>query len=460
MVDSVEQAVSYVRDNDTQFRKDVASWCAIPSVSLEAAPNAQVQSAAEWGAERLKKAGFTNIALLPTAGHPAVYGESLTAGPGKPTVLAYGHYDVQPADDRTNWQSPPFEPSVRAEHLYARGASDMKGQVVAVIAAAEAYLKTSRALPVNLKLIIEGEEEIASRNFGEMLQRERERLACDYCLNTDAGMLSPSLPTIKYGLRGGVLARLTVSGPRTELHSGHFGGTIGNPIHALCSLVAGLHDDGGKVTLPGFYDRVLEITDSERRQLALLPTDEGHFLRVTGVPALFGEPGFTPNERTCARPTVEVTKIEIPGAGGVAAIPPQASAFLLMRLVPAQDPEECYQSLLEYLESRTEPAVRVEATYIDGGPATLVDRTHPGIRAMHRALEASWGVAPLYTREGGSIIAVSLLEEHLGAVSVLTGFGLPDDNIHGVNERLHLPTWRKGIEALIRFFHEAGISYP
>lgn len=456
MAESFEKAVSYACENDAQFREEIREWCAMASISQDSTHDNDVRRAAEWGANRLRRAGLAHVALLPSAGNPVIYGESLIAGPKKPTVLVYGHYDVQPALDQSDWESPAFEPVERGEYLYARGASDMKGQVVAVVGAAEAFLKTNGVIPINLKFLIEGEEENGSRNLRQVLRQQRELLACDYCLTNDLAMLSPTQPAITYGLRGGALVRLTVSGPDCDLHSGVYGGAIKNPIHALCELIAGMHDEGGRVMLPDFYNRVRQIDDDERIELAKLPMDEQYFLRATGAPALYGESGFTSYERTCVRPTVEITNVEISGSGGVSVVPASASAVILMRLVPDQDPEECYRSLTEYLQACGESAVRCDASYMAGGRAILVDREHSGIKAMHRALETTWGKDPAYVREGGSIAAVSLLQEELEAITVLAGFGLPDDNIHGANERLHLPTWRRGIEAMIRFFDDAG----
>jgi acetylornithine deacetylase/succinyl-diaminopimelate desuccinylase-like protein len=334
----------------------------------------------------------------------------------------------------------------------------MKGQTMAAIAAVEAHLGANGRLPLNVKFLIEGSEEIGSRNLRELIREQRERLACDCCLNVDSGLSSPEVPEIKYALRGNARMDLTVLGPRADVHSGTFGGTIHNPAQALCELIAGMHDEHGRITLPGFYDRVRALEPGEREELARLARDERHFLEATGVPALWGEPGFTPYERTTARPTVELTAIEAgpTGGGAMSIVPARARASFLMRLVPDQDPEECRQSMLRYLEAHAPADIGWELKYVAGVRASLFDRRGPGVAALQRALQAAWGVPAAFARMGGSIGAVSHLHEEMGVATLLTGFGAPDSNIHGPNERLHIPTWRKGIAALTRFFAEAA----
>ncbi len=458
MAASLERALAYVKEHDARFLDELAAWCGIPSVSSLPAHKADVRRAAEWGADRLRRAGLQNVAILPTAGHPVVYGDWLGAGPGRPTVLVYGHYDVQPALDPSLWESPPFEPQRRGEHLYGRGASDNKGQTMASVAAVEAHLAANRGLGLNVKFLIEGSEEIGSRNLRELIREQRERLACDYCLNTDSSMSSPGQPEIKYALRGNSRMDLTVFGPRTDVHSGHYGGALHNPAQALCELIAGMHDENGRVTLPGFYDRVRPMEPGEHEELARLPRDERDFLEATGAPALWGEPEFTPYERTTVRPTAELVSIEagVTGGDGMSIVPARARAAFLMRLVPDQDPEECHQSMLRYLEAHAPADIRWEVGYIGGVRASLFDRRGPRVQALRRALEAAWGAPAVFARMGGSIGAVSMLDEEMGVATLLTGFGLPDGNIHGPNERLHLPTWRKGIEAITRFLAEAA----
>jgi acetylornithine deacetylase/succinyl-diaminopimelate desuccinylase-like protein len=449
-------AIAYAQTNTDRFLDDLVNLCAIPSVSSLPAHQGDMQRAAEQVAVLLQAAGLEGVAVLPTRGHPVVYAEWKQAGPGRPTILFYGHYDVQPALDLGAWHSYPFEPQVRGENLYARGASDNKGQFIAAIKAIEAVQRTSGKLPVNVKFLIEGEEEVGSRNLRSFIAAQKASLACDFAFNPDAGMAAPDQPSITYGLRGGVRIDLSVTGPKHDLHSGTFGGTIHNPAQALIELIAGMHDAQGRVTLPGFYDRVRPLEVEERQEMARGPMDEAFFLNETGAAALWGEPEFTPYERTTARPTLEVLSFHagLAGEGTLNIVPAGASAAISMRLVPDQEPQEVHQAMLRYLETHAPPTIRWQARYIGGGRACLVERHSPQAQALQRALQGTWGVEPIFTRIGGGIPVVGQLQDEMGIPSLLTGFGLPDDNIHGPNEKLHLPTWRKGIEATIRFLYE------
>ncbi|OGO37694.1 MAG: hypothetical protein A2W35_01715 [Chloroflexi bacterium RBG_16_57_11] len=452
-------ALQYARDNAARFLEDLKALCAIPSISSIPAHAGEVHRAAEWVAEALRQAGLEQVRLLPTEGHPVLYGEWLHAGPSQPTILFYGHYDVQPALDLEAWESPPFEPRVRGEDLVGRGASDMKGQTLAEIDAIASWLRGTTSLPLNVKFLVEGEEEIGSRHLRKFIQSHAELLACDAAFNGDAGMVTPELPSITYGLRGGLRVEVTVSGPTHDVHSGTFGGTLHNPAQALIELIAGMHDAHGRVTLPGFYDRVRQLEADERASLALLPMDEKFFLSQSGAPALWGEPEYTPLERTTARPTLEVLSFHagLAGEGVLNIVPAQAKAALSMRLVPDQEPEASYQSLINYLQTQAPSTVHWEAHRLNnGGRASLLDRHTPLVKALDQALEETWGVHPAYIRIGGGIPVVAQLQEELGIPSILTGFGLPDDHIHGPNEKLHLPTWHKGIEAIIRFLKRAS----
>jgi acetylornithine deacetylase/succinyl-diaminopimelate desuccinylase-like protein len=451
-------ALAYLHTYADRFLYELVEWCKIPSISSLSAHKMDIQRAAEYGAMLLRAAGLDNVAVLPTAGHPVVYGEWLKARPDAPTILLYGHYDVQPALDVHEWESPPFDPTVRGDRLFARGASDMKGQALAEIKALEAVLQSDNTLPVNIKFIIEGEEEIGSRNLHSFINENKARLACDYALNPDAGMCAVGQPSITYGLRGGVRIDLTVYGPQADVHSGVFGGTLHNPALALSALIAGMYDQDGRVTLPGFYDNVRLLSQEERNLLAQLPIHDEFFLQATRVPALWGDPDYTPYERTTVRPSLEVLAFHagMAGEGVLNIVPAKASAAISMRLVPDQDPHECYQSLLHYLEKHAPPSIRWEANYIGGGRGVLVSRKSPGVQALYRALKTAWNVEPLFSLQGGGIAVVGQLQQLLGIDSVLTGFGLPDDNIHGPDEHLHLPTWYTGMQALVHFFYEAA----
>lgn len=457
MTEHLNAALEYARANRAGFLQEFIEFVRIPSVSTAPEARADIQRAAQWVADQLRNMGMNNVSVFPTAGHPVVFGEYLGAGANKPTILIYGHYDVQPAEPLDLWHSPAFEPARRGDNLYGRGASDMKGQVMITLKAAEALVRTG-GLPVNVKFIIEGEEEVGSPNLGEFIRAHRDLLACDFALNTDTGMIGAEIPTITYGLRGLAYFELRISGPDHDLHSGIFGGAVHNPAQALCELVAGMHDAQGRVTLPGFYDRVLPISDEERQELARLPMDDEFYCQQTGAPALFGETGYTTTERVGARPTLEVNGLlsGFTGEGSKTVLPAKAMAKISMRLVPEQDPEEVHQQLLQYLEMHVPPTVRWELIKMTGGPASITDRHIPGVIAMSQALEATWGKRPLYRREGGSVPVVGQMQKILGIESVLTGFGLPDDNLHAPNEKIHLPTFYRGIEAIIRFLAIVG----
>lgn len=454
MSDLPLQALRYAQEHRAHFLNELKAFLTIPSVSTDPAHQPDIQRAAAWVAEQLRALGASRVEILPTAGHPVVYGEMLAAGPATPTMLVYGHYDVQPADPLELWQSGPFEPTERGENLYARGASDMKGQVLAVLKAIEAIVRTDR-LPVNVKFLIEGEEEVGSPHLADFITSHKELLTCDFALNTDAGMLAPDLPTIIYGLRGLTYFELRVYGPAHDLHSGMYGGVVHNPAQALCELIAGMHDANGRVTLPGFYDKVRPLSAEEREELARLPLDEAFYRQQTGASALWGETGYTPAERVGARPTLEVNGLlsGFTGTGAKTVLPAWAMAKISMRLVPDQDPDEIEGQLRRYLETHAPNTIRWELTQMAAGPASLSDRHSRGTQALSRALEAAWGRRPVFARMGGSVPVVAQMQALMGIESVLTGFGLPDDNLHAPNEKLHLPTWYRGIEALIHFFY-------
>jgi acetylornithine deacetylase/succinyl-diaminopimelate desuccinylase-like protein len=447
------RALSYAQEQKARFLNELIDFVSIPSISTDPSHRADMLRAAEWVAARLKHLDMQPVQVIPTAGHPLVYGQWLIAGPDAPTVLVYGHYDVQPAEPLELWQSDPFQPSQRGENLYGRGVTDMKGQVMVVLNALEAVLR-SGCLGVNLKVLIEGEEEIGSTHIKEFIASHPELLRADFALNTDTGLLVPDLPTITYALRGLAYFEIRVSGPANDLHSGIFGGAIHNPAQALCEIIAGMHDADGRVTLPGFYETVRPLSAEERAELSRLPTDEAFYLEQTGVPALWGESGFTPAERTGARPTLEVNGLYsgFTGSGSKTVLPAWAMAKISMRLVPDQQPEEVQRQLLAYLATHVPKSVHCEVISLGGGPASISDRHSPAVQAMTQALEAAWGRSPCFRREGGSVPVVSYFQQFLGVETVNCGFSLPDDNLHGPNEKIHLPTWYRGIEALIRFF--------
>ncbi len=457
MTTTLDKTLAFAYENRQRFLDELIEFVSIPSISTDPDSKPAMQRAAEWVAGQLDRLGFTQIQIFPTAGHPVVYGEKFEAGPGKPTVLVYGHYDVQPAEPLDLWISPPFEPTQRGENLYGRGASDMKSQVMVSLKAAEAWTKNG-ALPVNLKFIIEGEEEIGSPNLAKFIAGHKALLACDYAVNPDTGMISADVPTITYGLRGLAYFEIRLNGPSHDLHSGMYGGAVHNPAQVLCELIAGMHDAQGRVALPGFYDSVRPLEAEERAELDRLPMGKDFYLQQTGAPALYGEAGYTPVERVGGRPTLEVNGLlsGFTGEGSKTVLPAQAMAKISMRLVPDQDPQQVYQQLCQYLSVRAPETVRWEVIPLAGSPASITDRNLPAVTALSQALQDTWGERPLFKREGGSVPVVGQMQDILGVESVLTGFGLPDDNLHAPNEKVHLPTYYRGIEAFIRFYHYLG----
>jgi acetylornithine deacetylase/succinyl-diaminopimelate desuccinylase-like protein len=457
MSNSPNEALNYAQQNKEQFLEELEKFVQIPSVSTDPDHKSDIQKAANWVAERLNGLGMQNVSVLPTAGHPVVYGESLTAGEHKPIVLIYGHYDVQPADPLELWLTPPFEPTQKGENLYGRGASDMKGQIIVSLKAIEAILQTGE-LPFNIKFIIEGEEEIGSPNLEKFITDNSELLSCDFVINPDGGIIAPDTPSITYGLRGLAYFELRVSGPDHDLHSGIFGGSVHNPAQVLCELIAGMHDENGMITLPGYYDDVRHLEDDERQEIARLPTDEEFYKEQTGAPALYGEKGYSSSERVGVRPTLEVNGLlsGFTGEGSKTVLPCTAMAKLSMRLVPDQDPSNVHQQLKAYLEKNAPPTVTWDLIPLAGAFASITDRNMPAVTALAQAFLDTWETKPVYKREGGTVPVVAQMQSILKADSVLTGFGLPDDNLHAPNEKIHLPTFYRGIETFIRFFTILG----
>ncbi len=454
MSDQRAKAIQIAHEQRQTFLQELKEFAAIPSISTAPESKPDINRAAAWTARKLESIGMRNVRVIPTAGHPVVYGEHLQAGDGAPTMLIYGHYDVQPAEPLELWKSGAFEPTVRGDELFARGASDMKGQVMATIAAVDAALQAGH-LPINVKFLIEGEEEIGSPSLEKFILENKELLASDFALNPDTGMLAPDFPTITYALRGLAYFEVRVYGPDHDLHSGLYGGIVHNPAQVLCELIAGMHDEQNRITLPGFYDRVRPLDTDERAALARLPFGEDYFLKQTGAPALRGEAGYTVIERLGARPTLEVNGLlsGYTGEGSKTVLPAWAMAKISCRLVPDQDPEEVHQQLLNYLEAHAPETVRWEVLVHAGSPASISNRESSWVKAFARAQEAVWGKPPAFRREGGSVPVVILFQNLLGIESVNTGFGLPDDRAHSPNEKVHLPTLYRGVDALVHFLY-------
>jgi len=457
MSDARQQALDYAQQNRERFLDDLVKIVAIPSVSMQEEHKDDLVRAAEWLAAHLTKIGMDNVQLLPTGKHPVVFGEWMKAGDGAPTVLIYGHYDVQPVDPLDLWKTKPYEATRQGDLLYGRGTSDMKGQAIATLAAVESIMRTS-SLPVNVKWLFEGEEEMGSVSMEAFLPKHKDLFAADFCLNPDAGMIAADKPTITYGLRGLAYFDVFVWGPEHDLHSGLYGGTVHNPAQALIELIAGMHDENGSITLPGFYDPVRPISAEEHADMARLPQNVAFYQEQTGVPQLWGEPNYLPVERVGARPTLEVNGFlsGYTGEGSKTVLPAKAMAKISCRLVPDQTPHEVHKQLLAYMEANAPKTIKWEVKLLNAAPTAITDRDLPAVKSMAQAMETVWGVRPLFKREGGSIPVVSLLQDTVGAESVLFGASLPEDNVHAPNERLHLPTWYKAIDAIIHFFYNLG----
>ncbi len=436
--------------------EELEEWLRIPSISALPAHKQDVRAAAEWLAGHLRKIGLHNVRLIESDIHPLVYADWLDAGPDAPTVLCYGHFDVQPVDPLDKWSSPPFEPTLRGDDLYARGASDDKGQTFIHVKAIEALLATTGRLPVNVKLLIEGEEEFGGETIEHYVKTHQQELACDAVLISDTHILSPSQPSIIYGLRGMWAAEVTVTTARRDLHSGSFGGAVHNANQALAELLAALHDAGGRVAVPGFYDQVRVLTDDERAALGRVPYGETELLAETGAKAVWGEEGYTVTERVGARPTLEINGMwgGFTGDGFKTVIPYEAHAKVSCRLVPDQDPAVITGLIEQYLQALTAPTMDVKLHMYHSGPALLAPFDSAAVQAAARAYARTFGVDPVYMREGGSIPIGIVFQQELDAPVVFMGFGLANDNLHAPNEKMHLPNFYRGIETVVAFFEE------
>ena len=450
-----DDAIEYARTNRERSLHSLMDLLRIPSISTLPEHIPDMQRAAEWLVRRLTALGFDAARTLPTARHPVVYAESMKAGPAAQTILFYGHYDVQPTDPLDLWRTDPFNPVIDGDNLYARGASDMKGQMVAHLSALEAILSTG-PLPVNLKFMLEGEEEIGSPSLAAFIEKNRSLLQSDFCLNGDSGILAADTPALTIALRGLAYFEINVLGPSGDLHSGGFGGAVDNPALVLCQVIAGMRNPHGVIQLPGFYDKVRPLTARDREEMAKLPTDEPWWLAQTGAPKLDGEAGYTSTERATARPTLDVNGFlsGFTGVGSKTVLPAKAMAKVSMRLVPDQDPKEIRAGFEAYLQQHMPPTVTWSIIEHASCRPSIIDLDSRPVAAAARALEKVWGKAPRYARTGGSVPVVGHIKDLLGLDSMLLGFGLPDDNLHAPNEKQHIPTFYNGTEAFIRFYEE------
>lgn len=446
--------LKYIDENKARFEQELFDLLRIPSISAVKSHKGDVHKAAEFIRTQFEQIGLRDVQLFETPGNPVVYGSYLEAGPDKPTVLVYGHYDVQPPDPLDLWETEPFEPTVRGEDVYARGASDDKGQAYTHVKAIEAWLKAEGRLPVNVKVIIEGEEEIGSPNLVPFLEEHKELLSCDMVLISDTSMFDKDVPSITYGLRGLAYMQVYVQGPNRDLHSGTYGGAVQNPLNALCEIVAKLKDEHGVVQIPGFYDDVIPLSDDERAESARLPFNEQAFKDSLEIDEVFGEEGYTTLERKSARPTLDVNGIwgGYQGEGAKTVLPAKAGAKISMRLVPDQSPSKIAKLFADYVMKIAPKGVKVTVEEHHGGSAAMTDLGFYGLEAASKAFEDIYGKKPLFTREGGSIPIVADFKKVLGVNSILMGFGLNSDAIHSPNEKFSLVDYQRGIKTSARFF--------
>lgn len=454
---AIDRVDLYLEEHRSAFEESLKSLIRIPSVSAQPDHDADTRRAAEFVRDDLRAMGVP-AELVETEGHPIVYGERLDA-PGGPTLLIYGHYDVQPPEPLEPWSSPPFEPTVRDGNLYARGATDDKGQFYTHLKAAQAWLETAGKLPVNVKFLIEGEEEVGGANLEAYVARNKQKLSCDYAVISDSNMFAPGVPAITYGLKGIAYFELRVRGARADLHSGVFGGAVQNPINALCTILAGMKGPDGRIQVEGFYDAVRPMEDWEREVIAGLGFHESQFQADLAVPALVGEIGYNSLERIWARPTFDVNGIwgGYQGTGSKTVLPGRAGAKFSFRLVPDQDNVAMGNLVRHHIEKHCPPGVSWELEEMHGAPAVLVKtQGSPGIEAAKRALEIGFGRPPVFVRDGGSIPVVGLIKKHLGVDTLLLGWGLKDDNPHGPNEKFSLTDFHRGIKASAHLLDELG----
>ncbi len=430
----------------------------IPSISTQPKHAPDSQAAAQWLANAMSDAGLENVQVIETKGNPLVYGDWLHAGPDLPTVLIYGHYDVQPAEPFELWDTPPFEPTIKGDFVYARGASDDKGQTYIHVKAVEAYLKSDGRLPVNVKFIVEGEEESGGASLTAFIPQNKELLAADVAVISDTAILGPEEPALTYSLRGSCYFFLDLTGPAHDLHSGSYGGGINNPLNALGHIIARLKDENGRILIPGFYDKVRPLSNEERQILARYPLDSEEWLAETGAPEVWGEPEYTLVERLGARPTLDITGIigGYTGPGGKTVLPSTVHAKISIRLVPDQEPEEIVQLFTSYVQEITPKTIKATITSRGGFPASISDLNMPAMEAAVSAYHQVFGKEPYLKREGGSIPVVGQLQKHLGLETILMGFGLPTDNLHAPNERFYLPNFYRGMETAVHFLFNYG----
>jgi len=453
----MDKVVDFINVNRDRYIDEMKQYLAIPSISALPEHKGDVRKAAEWTAEEFKRIGLQNARLEETPGHPVVYGEWLGA-PGAPTILFYGHYDVQPVDPLHLWTSPPFEATIRDGEIYARGSADDKGQIFMHFKAVEAHLKQHGNLPVNMKFLIEGEEEVGSANLDNFIKGHKELLKADVVVISDSPMFDRGIPSICYGLRGLAYFQLDMRGSKSDLHSGSFGGAVANPAMVLAQVLSQMKDKSGRIKIDGFYDDVVELRQEERDEWARLPFNEKKYKSELGAPKLFGETGFTTLERVWARPTFEVNGLlsGFTGEGAKTVLPAVSMAKVSMRLVPNQDPQKIGDLFEAYVRKVTPKTVELTVKRMHGGKPWMTAFDNPFVQAAGRAIEAGFGQRPVFNREGGSIPVVSTFQEELGVPCVLFGVGLPDENAHAPDEKLDLGNFHNGVIASAYLYKEIG----
>ncbi len=452
----MDPVTQYLEQHRDHFLDSLKAVLRIPSVSTQPDHAADVRRCAQHVKQDLLKAGLERAEVVSMGnGHPVVYGEWLEA-PGAPTVLLYGHYDVQPVEPLELWHTPPFEPTLRDDKLYARGAVDDKGQVYMHVAAIEAFMKTAGRLPVNLKVVIEGEEESGGHALDDFLVQQRKRLDADVIVVSDTAMLGPDQPALTIALRGILYTQIEVIGPVKDLHSGHFGGAVQNPANALAQIIAGLKDADGRITIPTFYDRVRELTPAERAGMYALPFDEKGFIAESGVPEPFGEKGYRTIERISVRPTLDVNGMwsGYIGEGAKTVLPSFAAAKVSMRLVPDQDPEQLLPQVEAHVKRLAPRGVTVKISMHHGTKPFLADPHAPMLECARRALARAWPKPPALLREGGSIPVMATFQKTHGVPTILMGFGLDDDQVHSPNEKFSLSSYYGGMKSAAYLYEE------
>jgi acetylornithine deacetylase/succinyl-diaminopimelate desuccinylase-like protein len=455
----MDNVIDFINVNRERYLDELKGLLAIPSISALPQHRDDVRRCAEWCGEHMRTIGLQNVRLMDTPGFPVVYGDWLGA-PGAPTMLFYGHYDVQPVDPLELWESPPFEASVRDGEIYARGAADDKGQVFMHFKAMEAHLRQNGRLPVNIKVMIEGEEEVGSAHLDDFIRAHAQQLAADVVVISDSAMFARGVPSICYGLRGLVYFQIDLRGSATDLHSGTFGGAVANPAFVLAQMIAQMKDRGGRVRVPGFYDDVRPLQEEERQAWASLPFSDKKYRKDFGIPKLFGETDYTTLERTWARPTLEVNGLlsGFTGEGAKTVLPAVAMAKISMRLVPDQDPDRIADLFTAYVQKIAPKTVETKITRMHGGKPWMTSFDNRFVQAAGRAIEKGFGRTPIFTREGGSIPVVSTFQEELGLPSVLFGVGLPDENAHAPNEKLDIGNFHNGVSASAHLYQELAAS--